>query len=114
HRVDAAGREADVDLDAVAIADQLRVRPGENVPVDGVVLDGASHVDESLLTGEPDPVSKAKGAPLSAGTTNGSGTLLMRAERVGGETLLSQIVHLVAEAQRSRAPVQRLADRRSA
>jgi Cu+-exporting ATPase len=114
HRVDADGREHDVDLDAVAIGDTLRVRPGENVPVDGVVLDGASHVDESLLTGEPDPVSKTKDASLSAGTTNGSGTLLMRARRVGGDTLLAQIVRLVAQAQRSRAPVQRLADRVSA
>ena len=114
HRVDAADRESDVELNFVAVADTLRIRPGENVPVDGVVLDGASHVDESLLTGEPDPVSKAKGASLSAGTTNGSGTLLMRAQRVGGDTLLAQIVRLVAQAQRSRAPVQRLADRVSA
>jgi Cu+-exporting ATPase len=114
HRVDTAGRESDVELEAVAIGDTLRVRPGENVPVDGVVLDGASHVDESMLTGEPDPVRKEKGAPVTAGTTNGTGTLLMRAERVGGETLLSQIVHLVAQAQRSRAPVQRLADKVSA
>ncbi len=114
HRVGADGREQDVDLDAVAVGDTLRVRPGENVPVDGVVLDGASHVDESLLTGEPDPVGKTKGASLSAGTTNGSGTLLMRAERVGSDTLLAQIVRLVAQAQRSRAPVQRLADRVSA
>jgi len=114
HRVDAADRESDVELNSVAVADTLRIRPGENVPVDGVVLDGASHVDESLLTGEPDPVSKAKGASLSAGTTNGSGTLLMRAQRVGGDTLLAQIVRLVAQAQRSRAPVQRLADRVSA
>ena len=90
------------------------MRPGENIPVDGVVVAGASHVDESMLTGEPDPVRKNAGAPLSAGTTNGSGSLVMRAERVGGETLLSQIVHLVAQAQRSRAPVQRLADRISA
>ena len=112
HRVDADGGEADVALDArreSAIA--LRVRPGENVPVDGAVLEGASHVDESMLTGEPEPVGKAKGAALSAGTTNGSGTLLMRAERVGSDTLLAQIVRLVAHAQRSRAPVQRLADR---
>ncbi len=114
HRVDADGQERDVELDAVAVGDRLRVRPGENVPVDGVVLDGASHVDESMLTGEPEPVRKTKDAPLSAGTTNGSGSLLMRAERVGGETLLAQIVHLVAQAQRSRAPVQRLADRVSA
>ncbi|HVS22228.1 MAG TPA: copper-translocating P-type ATPase [Gammaproteobacteria bacterium] len=114
HRVDDDGRERDIGLEEVTVGDTLRVRPGENVPVDGVVLDGASHVDESLLTGEPDPVRKAAGAPLSAGTTNGTGALLMRAERIGGETLLSQIVHLVAEAQRSRAPVQRLADRVSA
>jgi len=114
HRVDDHGRERDIGLEEVTVGDALRVRPGENVPVDGVVLDGASHVDESLLTGEPDPVRKAAGAALSAGTTNGTGALLMRAERVGGETLLSQIVHLVAEAQRSRAPVQRLADRVSA
>jgi Cu+-exporting ATPase len=114
HRVDDDGRESDIDLEHVAVGDRLRVRPGENVPVDGVVVDGASHVDESLLTGEPDPVRKTAGAALSAGTTNGSGTLLMRAERVGGETLLSQIVQLVADAQRSRAPVQRLADRVSA
>jgi Cu+-exporting ATPase len=114
HRVDDSGNERDIDLENVAVGDRLRVRPGENVPVDGVVLDGTSHVDESLLTGEPDPVRKTAGAALSAGTTNGTGALLMRAERVGGETLLSQIVHLVAQAQRSRAPVQRLADRVSA
>jgi len=114
HRVGNDGHEHDVALDAVASGDTLRVRPGENVPVDGVVLDGASHVDESLLTGEPGPVSKARGAQLSAGTTNGSGTLLMYAERVGRDTLLAQIVRLVAQAQRSRAPVQRLADRVSA
>jgi Cu+-exporting ATPase len=114
HRVGADGFEHDVDLDAVAIGDTLRVRPGENVPVDGVVLDGTSHVDESLLTGEPDPVRKGKDASVTAGTTNGTGAFLMRAERVGGDTLLSQIVHLVAQAQRSRAPVQRLADRVSA
>src|SRR5690606_13124730 len=84
------------------------------IPVDGVVLEGSSHVDESMLTGEPDPVRKEKGAPLTAGTTNGTGSLLMRAERVGGDTLLAQIVQMVADAQRSRAPVQRLADRVSA
>lgn len=114
HRVDAEGRESDVALEAVAVGDRLRVRPGENVPVDGTVVEGSSHVDESMLTGEPEPVRKAEGAPLSAGTTNGTSTLLMRAERVGGETLLSQIVHLVAQAQRSRAPVQRLVDKVSA
>jgi Cu+-exporting ATPase len=114
HRVDASGRESDVPLEHVGVGDLLRIRPGENVPVDGAVAEGSSHVDESMLTGEPEPVRKTAGAPLSAGTTNGSGTLLMRAERVGGETLLSQIVHMVAQAQRSRAPVQRLVDQVSA
>jgi Cu+-exporting ATPase len=114
HRVDANGRESDVPLENVGVGELLRIRPGENVPVDGAVVEGSSHVDESMLTGEPDPVRKTAGAPLSAGTTNGSGTLLMRAERVGGETLLSQIVHMVAQAQRSRAPVQRLVDKVSA
>jgi Cu+-exporting ATPase len=114
HRVENDGAEHDIGLEEVVVGDSLRIRPGENVPVDGVVLDGRSHVDESLLTGEPDPVRKEQGASVTAGTTNGTGALLMRAERVGGETLLSQIVHLVVEAQRSRAPVQRLADRVSA
>jgi Cu+-exporting ATPase len=114
HRVEAGGSEQDVALEAVSVGDRLRVRPGENIPVDGVVVEGSSHVDESMLTGEPEPLRKSAGAPLSAGTTNGNGTLLMRAERVGGETLLSQIVHLVAQAQRSRAPVQRLVDKVSA
>ncbi len=114
HRIDENGEEHDVPLEDVEIGDYLRVRPGENIPVDGVVLDGSSHVDESMLTGEPDPVRKTEDAALSAGTTNGSGTLLMQAEHVGGETLLSQIVQMVAQAQRSRAPVQSLADRVSA
>jgi Cu+-exporting ATPase len=111
HRLDSTGAETDVPLDEVAAGDHLRVRPGENIPVDGSVLDGDSHVDESMLTGEPKPVRKGAGAALSAGTTNGSGSLVMRADRVGGDTLLAQIVHMVAQAQRSRAPVQRLADR---
>ena len=114
HRVDGDGREADVALESVAVGDLLRIRPGEKVPVDGKVVEGSSHVDESMLTGEPQPVRKIEGAPLSAGTTNGNSTLLMEAERIGGETLLSQIVHLVAQAQRSRAPVQRLVDKVSA
>jgi Cu+-exporting ATPase len=114
HRVDPEGIEHDVPLESVEARDILRVRPGEKVPVDGVVVEGSSHVDESMLTGEPEPVRKAAGAAVSAGTTNGNGTLLLRAERVGGETLLSQIVHLVAQAQRSRAPVQRLVDKVSA
>jgi Cu+-exporting ATPase len=111
HRLDEHGAENDVHLEHVHVGDRLRVRPGEKIPVDGIVLDGSSHVDESMLTGEPDPVRKSMDAALSAGTTNGSGSLVMRAERVGGDTLLSQIVHMVADAQRSRAPVQRLVDR---
>ncbi len=114
HRIGAQGEETDIPLESVTVGDKLRVRPGEKIPVDGRVIDGSSHVDESMLTGEPIPVRKEKDAQVSAGTTNGSGSLVMRAERVGGETLLSQIVHMVAEAQRSRAPVQRLADQVSA
>jgi Cu+-exporting ATPase len=109
-RIDASGRETDVSLDEVRPGDRLRVRPGERVPVDGVVLEGASTVDESMLTGEPIPVEKPPGARVTGGTVNGTGTFVMRAERVGAETLLAQIVRLVAEAQRSRAPIQRLAD----
>ncbi len=111
HRVGSDGRESDVPLDEVQPGDTLRVRPGEKVPVDGVVLDGNSHVDEAMLTGEPMPVAKAAGAPLTGGTVNQDGTVLMRAEKVGSETVLSQIVALVAAAQRSRAPLQRVADK---
>jgi Cu+-exporting ATPase len=109
-RVSADGRELDVPLDQIALGDVLRVRPGERVPVDGSVTEGTSSVDESALTGEPIPVEKSKGAAVTGGTVNGSGTFLMRAERVGKDTLLARIVGLVSEAQRSRAPIQRLAD----
>jgi Cu+-exporting ATPase len=109
-RLASDGSEADVPLDEVGVGDRLRVRPGEKVPVDGVVLDGQSHVDESMLTGEPLPVAKLEGDPVSGATVNGTGSLVIRAERVGGETLLAQIVRMVSEAQRSRAPIQRLAD----
>jgi P-type Cu+ transporter len=109
HRV-TQGAEQDVDIERVQVADELRVRPGEKIPVDGRVIEGSSHVDESMLTGEPDPVRKAAGDKVSAGTVNGNGSLRMRAEHVGDETLLGQIVHMVAEAQRSRAPIQRMAD----
>ncbi len=105
------GREEDIRLEAVQPGDRLRVRPGEKVPVDGVVIDGQSAVDESMVTGESLPVSKAQGERLIGGTVNGTGSLVMRAERVGSETMLARIVQMVAEAQRSRAPVQRLVDR---
>ncbi|HHH27766.1 MAG TPA: copper-translocating P-type ATPase, partial [Polyangiaceae bacterium] len=104
------GSEEDVPLDQVREGDRLRVRPGEKVPVDGEVLEGTSHVDESMVTGEPVPVEKRPGAKVIGATVNGTGGLVMRAEKVGSETLLSRIVTMVAEAQRSRAPIQRLAD----
>ncbi|MDE2292757.1 MAG: HAD-IC family P-type ATPase, partial [Elusimicrobia bacterium] len=104
------GREDDVPLSEVAAGDVLRVRPGEAVPVDGTVTEGASEVDESLMTGEPLPVDKKAGEPVIGGALNGSGSFLMRAEKVGADTLLAHIVQQVAAAQRSRAPVQRLAD----
>ncbi len=110
HRVEEDGSERDVPLAEVPVEARLRVRPGEKIPVDGAVLEGESAVDESMLTGEPVPVAKAAGDPVSGGTVNGTGSLLIRAERVGEETLLAQIVRLVSEAQRSRAPIQALAD----
>lgn len=109
-RVDEDGSEEDVALDSVRVGDRLRVRPGEKIPVDGIVLEGRSAVDESMITGEPIPVAKQAGEPVTGATVNGTGALLIRAERVGSETLLAQIVQMVAEAQRSRAPIQRLAD----
>ncbi|MEC9364364.1 MAG: copper-translocating P-type ATPase [Pseudomonadota bacterium] len=109
-RLDDDGVERDVDVEQLQAGDRLRVRPGEKIPVDGRVIDGSSHVDESMLTGEPAPVRKQRDDALKAGTVNASGSLLMLAEQVGAETLLSQIVHMVADAQRSRAPIQRLAD----
>lgn len=102
--------EIDVPLDQVKPGDRLRVRPGEKIPVDGVVLEGSSSVDESMISGEPIPVEKQKDARVVGATVNGTGTLVMRAERVGSETLLAQIVRMVSEAQRSRAPIQKLAD----
>jgi P-type Cu+ transporter len=105
------GTEIDVPVEHIQPGDMLRTRPGEKVPVDGVVTDGESSVDESLMTGEPIPVEKSAGARVIGGAVNGTGTFLMRAERVGSETLLAQIVQMVSRAQRSRAPVQKLADR---
>ena len=108
------GTEQDVPLDQVQPGDRLRVRPGEKVPVDGVVLEGRSAVDEAMITGEPIPVEKGPGDRVIGATVNGTGSLVMQAQRVGAETLLAQIVRMVAEAQRSRAPIQKLADRVSA
>jgi Cu+-exporting ATPase len=102
--------EQDVPLDQVQVGDRLRVRPGEKIPVDGTVVDGRSSVDESMLTGEPIPVEKQAGDRVIGSTINATGSFLMRAERVGSETLLARIVHMVAQAQRTRAPIQRLAD----
>jgi Cu+-exporting ATPase len=109
-RVEAAGREVEVPLADVHIGDVLRVRPGEKVPVDGVCVEGSSNVDESMVTGEPVPVPKKPGDRVTGATINGSGTLVIRAERVGSDTLLARIVQMVSDAQRTRAPVQRLAD----
>ena len=104
------GNEADIPLDQVMPGDLLRVRPGEKVPVDGVVVEGHSAIDESMITGEPVPAEKEPGSKVTGATVNGTGSFVMRAERVGSDTLLAQIVHMVAEAQRSRAPIQRLVD----
>jgi Cu+-exporting ATPase len=104
------GTEEDMPLAHVQPGDRLRIRPGEKVPVDGIVLEGESAVDESMITGEPVPVEKVPGGRVTGGTINGTGALIMRAERVGSETLLAQIVRMISEAQRTRAPIQRLAD----
>jgi len=104
------GAEEQVPLDTVTVGNRLRVKPGEKVPVDGTVLEGTSRVDESMITGEPVPVAKSAGGKVTGATVNGNGSLVIRAERVGADTLLARIVHMVAEAQRTRAPIQRLAD----
>lgn len=110
-RISSDGSEADVALSEIAIGDRLRVRPGEKVPVDGLVIDGRSSVDESMVTGEPIPVEKATGAKVVGGTMNGTGSFVVQAERIGADTLLAQIVKMVSDAQRTRAPIQRLADK---
>jgi Cu+-exporting ATPase len=109
-RIGADGTEQDVDLNAIQVGDRLRVRPGEKVPIDGVVVEGNSSVDESMVSGEPIPVEKTVDAKVTGGTINGTGSFVMKTERVGANTLLAQIVKMVSEAQRTRAPIQRLAD----
>src|SRR6516225_2871321 len=103
------GNDEEVPLEQVHLGDRLRVRPGDSVPVDGMVIEGRSAVDESMVTGESMPVEKEAGTKVIGGTINGTGSLLMRAEKIGSDTMLARIVHMVAEAQRSRAPIQRLA-----
>jgi Cu+-exporting ATPase len=110
-RITAGGKDEEIPLDAVAIGDRLRVRPGDGVPVDGVVVDGSSAVDESMVTGESMPTAKVPGDKLIGGTVNTTGSFVMRAEKIGADTMLARIVAMVSEAQRSRAPVQRMADR---
>jgi len=105
------GSEVDIDLEQVQVGDSLRVRPGEKIPVDGIVVSGRSSVDESMITGEPIPVEKEQGENVVGATINGTGSLIIKAEKIGSETLLSRIIHMVAEAQRSRAPIQKLADK---
>ena len=113
-RIESDGAERDVPLEHVQVGDRLRVRPGERVPVDGEVIEGTTTIDESMVTGEPIPVEKAAESTVTGGTVNGTGTFVMEARRVGSDTLLAQIVRMVSEAQRSRAPIQRLADTVSA
>jgi Cu+-exporting ATPase len=110
-RIAANGSESDVDLSAILVGDKLRVRPGEKIPTDGVVTEGRSSVDESMVSGEPIPIEKTVDGKVVGGTINGTGSFVMKAERVGADTLLAQIVKMVSEAQRSRAPIQRLADK---
>jgi len=109
-RISANGQEQDVDLNQIQVGDSLRVRPGEKVPTDGVLTEGSSSVDESMVSGEPIPVEKTKDAKVIGGTINGTGSFVMKTERIGADTLLAQIVKMVSEAQRTRAPIQRLAD----
>src|SRR5262249_11482740 len=109
-RLNADGSDEEVSLDAIAVGDRLRVRPGEKIPVDGELIEGRSAIDESMVTGESMPVTKEVGAKVIAGTLNTTGSFVMRAEKVGRDTTLSRIVQMVAAAQRSRAPIQRLAE----
>jgi P-type E1-E2 ATPase len=113
-RVKPDGSEEEVHLDQVQVGDTLRVKPGDKVPVDGLIADGHSNVDEWMITGEPTPAWKAKGRRATAGTVNQTGSILLRADKVGADTLLSQIVRMVSHASRTRAPIQKLADQVSA
>src|SRR5690606_1674488 len=108
------GEEVEVPIDQIEIKDILKVKPGDKIPVDGVITEGETTIDESMITGEPIPVNKAKDDTVSSGTINGNQTFLMKAEKVGSNTLLSQIIHMVNDASRSRAPIQNLADKVSA
>jgi Cu+-exporting ATPase len=110
HRITDAGADEDVALELVQVGNRLRIRPGDGVPVDGEVLEGKSAVDESMVTGESMPSTKQPGGKLIGGTVNGTGSLVMRADKVGADTMLARIVTMVSEAQRSRAPIQRMAD----
>ena len=109
-RIGVDGKEEDVPLEAIQLGDLIRVRPGEKISVDGVVVEGASYVDEAMITGEPVPVSRKAGGKVIGATLNTNGTLVIRAERIGSETMLAQIVQMVAQAQRSKAPMQKMAD----
>ncbi|WP_162618172.1 HAD-IC family P-type ATPase, partial [Escherichia coli] len=109
-RLDHDGHETDINAEDVLPGDKLRIRPGESIPVDGIVVEGKTTVDESMVTGESMPVTKTEGDPVIGGTINQTGSLIIRAEKVGDETMLSRIVQMVADAQRSRAPIQRMAD----
>jgi len=110
HRIE-DGNEKDVDLELIHVGDKLRIKPGEKIPVDGIVIEGQSNLDESMITGEPILVSKSKGDAVIGATINKNGTLIMEAQKVGRDTMLSQIVEMVSHAQRSRAPIQKLADK---
>ncbi len=110
HRIDSEGNESDLPLEQIILGDSLRVRPGEKIPVDGIIIEGESNIDESMISGEPIPVAKSSGDQVTGATVNGNGSFIFKAERVGKDTLLAQIVNMVSDAQRSRAPIQGLAD----
>ena len=110
HRIDENGEAQEIAIEDIQAGDLLRIRPGEKVPVDGVVTEGSSHIDKSMVTGEPMPIEKQSGSKVIGATVNANGSIIIRAERVGRDTMLAQIVKMVADAQRSRAPIQRMAE----